>query len=35
MFDWILLALRILTTLILYTFVGVAFYIIWRDLNNP
>lgn len=32
--DWILLGLRILATLILYTFLGVAFYIIWRDLRQ-
>jgi FHA domain len=32
--DWILLGLRILTTMILYTFLGVAFYIIWRDLKQ-
>ena len=32
--DWILLGLRILTTMILYTFLGVAFYIIWRDLKE-
>ena len=32
--EWILLGLRILATLILYTFLGVAFYIIWRDLQK-
>jgi hypothetical protein len=32
--DWILLALRIVTTVILYTFLGLAFYIIWRDLKE-
>jgi pSer/pThr/pTyr-binding forkhead associated (FHA) protein len=32
--DWILLGLRILTTIILYAFLGVAFYLIWRDLKQ-
>jgi pSer/pThr/pTyr-binding forkhead associated (FHA) protein len=32
--DWILLGFRILTTAILYTFLGLAFYIIWRDLKQ-
>lgn len=32
--DWILLGLRLLATLILYTFLGLAFYIIWRDLKQ-
>lgn len=32
--EWILLGLRVLTTIILYTFLGVAFYIIWRDLKQ-
>ena len=32
--EWILLGLRVLATLILYTFLGVAFYIIWRDLKQ-
>jgi hypothetical protein len=32
--DWILLGFRILATLILYTFLGVAFYVIWRDLKQ-
>ena len=35
--DWILLGLRLLSTAILYAFLGFAFYIIWRDLKqaNP
>jgi len=33
-FDWILLGLRILATIILYAFLGVAFYIIWQDLKK-
>lgn len=32
--DWILLGLRVLATLILYSFLGLAFYIIWRDLKS-
>lgn len=32
--DWFLLALRLLATLILYTFLGVAFYTIWRELKQ-
>ncbi len=32
--EWVLLGLRILATIILYTFLGVAFYIIWRDLKQ-
>ena len=32
--DWILLGFRILSTIILYSFLGVAFYIIWRDLKS-
>ena len=32
--DWVLLGLRILTTLILYAFLGIAFYIIWKDLKQ-
>jgi pSer/pThr/pTyr-binding forkhead associated (FHA) protein len=31
--DWILLGLRVLSTLILYSFLGVAFFVIWRDLR--
>jgi hypothetical protein len=31
--DWVLLGLRITATIIIYTFLGVAFYIIWRDLK--
>jgi predicted component of type VI protein secretion system len=33
-FDWILLGLRLFTVSVLYTFLGVAFYIIWRDLKH-
>lgn len=32
--DWILLGLRILAAVILYSFLGVAFYIIWSDLKR-
>ena len=32
--EWILLGLRLLATVILYTFLGLAFYIIWRDLKQ-
>ena len=32
--DWILLGLRVLATLILYSFLGLAVYIIWRDLKS-
>ncbi len=32
--EWILLGLRLLTTLILYTFLGLAFYLIWQDLKR-
>lgn len=32
--EWILLGLRILATVILYTFLGVAFYIVWRSLKQ-
>lgn len=32
--DWILLGLRILSIIILYVFLGVAFYLIWRDLKQ-
>jgi len=32
--DWILFGLRLLSTAILYTFLGLAFYIIWRDLKQ-
>lgn len=31
---WVLLGLRLLATLILYTFLGIAFYIIWRELKQ-
>ncbi|MCB0211169.1 MAG: FHA domain-containing protein [Anaerolineae bacterium] len=32
--DWILLGLRVLAALILYSFLGLAVYIIWRDLKS-
>lgn len=32
--EWILLGLRILATVTLYTFLGVAFYIVWRSLKQ-
>jgi pSer/pThr/pTyr-binding forkhead associated (FHA) protein len=32
--DWVLLGFRILTTLIFCVFLGLAFYIIWRDLKS-
>lgn len=32
--DWILLGLRLLATVILYTFLSIAFYIIWRELRQ-
>jgi hypothetical protein len=32
--DWILLGFRLLATVILYTFLGLAFYILWRDLKH-
>ena len=32
--EWVLFGLRVLTTVILYTFLGLAFYIIWRDLKQ-
>ena len=32
--DWILLGLRLFTTAVLYTFLGLALYIIWRDLKQ-
>lgn len=31
--EWILLGLRILATMVLYGFLTLAFYIIWRDLT--
>ena len=31
--DWILLGLRILAAIILCSFLGLAFYVIWRDLK--
>lgn len=32
--EWTLLGLRILAAVILYTFLGLAFYLIWRDLRH-
>ena len=32
--EWILLGLRVLATMVLYTFLGVAFYIILRELKQ-
>lgn len=32
--EWVLLGFRILAAVILYTFLGIAFYIIWRDLSG-
>ena len=32
--DWILLGLRLVATIILYIFLGLAFYLIWRDLKQ-
>ncbi len=32
--EWILLGFRILTTIILCVFLGLVFYIIWRDLKR-
>lgn len=32
--DWALLGLRLLATVVIYSFLGVAFYIIWRDLRS-
>ncbi len=32
--EWILLGLRILATALLYIFLGVAFYIVWRSLKQ-
>ena len=32
--DWVLLGLRVVTIVILYTFLGIAFYIIWRSLKQ-
>jgi hypothetical protein len=31
--DWIIFGLRLLSTAILYSFLGVAFLIVWRDLK--
>ena len=32
--EWMLLGFRILAAIILYTFLGLAFYLIWRDLRR-
>jgi len=32
--DWLLFGLRLLATTILYTFLGLAFYLIWRSLKQ-
>ena len=32
--EWILLGLRLVATVILYTFLGLAFYLIWRELKQ-
>ncbi len=32
--EWMLLGFRILSAIILYVFLGLAFYIIWRDLKS-
>ncbi len=32
--EWTLLGLRILAAVILYTFLGLAFYLMWRDLQS-
>ncbi len=32
--EWVLFGFRVITTIILYTFLGLAFYIIWRDLKS-
>lgn len=32
--EWLLFGLRVLATLILYTFLGAIFYVIWRDLKQ-
>ncbi len=32
--EWLLLGLRLSATIILYTFLGVAFYILWRELKQ-
>lgn len=32
--DWILLGLRLFTAAVLYAFLGLALYIIWRDLKQ-
>lgn len=32
--EWILFGLRIVATVILYSFLGIAFYLIWRELKQ-
>lgn len=32
--DWLLLGLRVLAAVLLYGFLGLAFYLIWRDLQS-
>ncbi len=32
-FEWLLFGLRLLATAVLYTFLGLAFYLIWRSLQ--
>lgn len=32
--EWILLGFRIIATILLCTFLGLAFYVIWRDLKS-
>jgi pSer/pThr/pTyr-binding forkhead associated (FHA) protein len=32
--EWVLLGLRLLATIVLYSFIGVAFYLIWRELKH-
>ena len=33
-FEWLLFSLRLLATTVLYTFLGLAFYLIWRSLES-
>lgn len=33
-FEWLLFGLRLLATAVLYTFLGLAFYLIWRSLQS-
>jgi len=32
--EWLLLGLRLIATLILYSFLGIAFHLIWRELKQ-